>query len=471
MFKKLVVLVSFVTLLWSPAAWAEEDKAMTNAATIGEVFGYITNYHLKHPDIDKLTNAGIKGMLDQLEDPYTVYFSPGELDEFSEELNGDFEGIGAELEIKEQLPHVTRVLSGSPAEQAGLQSGDMIVAVDNKALAGQSLTQVIEQLRGKKGTNVMITVRRAGQSDFSLEIIRSTVNMPTVSEKLLEGQIGYIAVESFGMETGEQFGNALIQLQESGAKALIIDLRNNGGGYVDAALEMAGYLLGKDKMILLTEDREKYQESYTTEQDSLLKPLPMVVLVNEHSASASEILAGALQDYGKATLVGSKTYGKGTVQDILPLDNGGALKMTTAFYLTPKGQRIDGQGLQPDRAIATPELQLLAAKQILLSGTPEITYTSEKTIQTQGDTVNLPIGYLKEKGQQLVPLRFTLESLGYEVKWDDQTNNIMVKASNNKTWQLANNSLKHPLRQMNGYFYIAAEDLRLLGVDLRIIQE
>ncbi len=467
MFKRLVVLISFVTLLWSPAAWAEEDKAMTNAATIGEVFGYITNYHLKQPDIDQLTNAGIKGMLDQLGDSYTVYFSPGELDEFSEELNGDFEGIGAELEIKEEVPRVTRVLNGSPAEQAGLQSGDIIVAVDNKTLTGQSLTQVVEQLRGKKGTNVTITVRRVGQPDFSLEITRNTVNMPTVNEKILEGQIGYIAVESFGMETGEQFGNALIQLKESGAKAFIIDLRNNGGGYIDAALEMAGYLLGKDKIILLTEDREKYQEAYTTELDSLLNPLPMVVLVNEHSASASEILAGALQDYGTATLVGTKTYGKGTVQDILPLGNGGALKMTTAFYLTPKGQRIDGQGLQPDRAIATPELQLLAAKQILLSGAPEITYTAEKTIQTQGDTVNLPIGYLKEKGQQLVPLRFTLESLGYEVKWDDKINHIMVKAKN-KTWQLPNNSLKHPLRQVNGYFYIAAEDLRLLGVDIRI---
>lgn len=478
MLKRLVVLISLIALLWSPTAFAAEDKAVTNAATMGEVFGYISNYHLKQPDIDQLTNSAIKGMLDQLEDPYTAYFSPGELDQFSEELNGDFEGIGAELEIKDQIPHVVRVFNGSPAEQAGLRSGDAIVAVDNKNTLGKTLTQVVEQLRGKKDTKVRIMVKRLGQPDFPLEITRSTVDLPTVSEKILEGQIGYIAVDSFGMETGEEFGNALIKLKESGIKYLIIDLRNNGGGYVDAAMEIASYLLGKGKTVLLTEDREKYSESYATELDSLINPLPLVVLVNDQSASASEILAGALQDYGKATLVGTNTYGKGTVQDILPLGNGGALKMTTAYYLTPKGRRIDGHGLQPDRCIATPELQLLAAKQILLQGKPEVIFTAKKTILVGEETLNLPVGYQEAEGQFLVPLRFTLESLGYEVIWDEKAGNLVVKGKNN-TWQLPNQGLqsvvngtskllKQPLRQINGYAYISTEDLRLLGVNVVI---
>lgn len=475
MLKKLIVLISLIALLWSPTAFAAEDKALTNATTLGEIFGYISNYHLHKPDIDQLTNSAIKGMLDQLGDPYTVYFSPGELDKFSGELNGDFEGIGAELEIREHLPYVVRVFNGSPAEQAGLRSGDIILSIDNNSTQGKTLTQVVEQLRGKKGTKVRIMVKRVGQPDFPLEITRNTIDLPTVTDNILEGQVGYIAIDSFGLETGEEFGNALIKLKEAGIKYLIIDLRYNGGGYVDAALEIAGYLLGKDKIVLLTEDREKYSDSYATELDALIAPLPMVVLVNGQSASAAEILAGALQDYGRATLVGTNTYGKGTVQDILPLGNGGALKMTTAYYLTPKGRRIDGQGLQPDRYIATPELQILAAKQILLQEKPVITFTAEKTISTAGETLSLPVGYHKENDQFFVPLRLTLEALGYEVKWDEQTGNIEVKDKNN-TWQLTNHSLVNgssklmtqPLRRINGYTYISTEDLQLLGIEVVI---
>lgn len=458
MLKKWIVILALVSLTWTLPAYAEEDQALAGASTLGEIFGYISQFHLQQPDVEKLTQASIKGMLDELDDPYTVYFSPGELEEFSEELNGDFEGIGAEMELKGQYPCLVRVLNDSPAEQAGLQKGDLIVAVDGKALVGQPLYEIIDQLRGGKGTKVTVTVRREGQKDFQVEITRNTVDMPTVYEKIFDGGIGYIAIDSFGMETGQEFGDALIKLKESGIKSLIIDLRNNGGGYVDAAAEIAGYLMGPDKIIFVTEDRNKRQDPYATDQDNLIDSLPMVVLINGESASASEILAGALQDYGKAALIGTVSYGKGTVQDIIPLENGGALKMTTASYLTPKGRRINGIGLKPDHSITTPELQLAAAKQILAPVKREIKFGKTSSVKVNQEVINASSGLLKEDGQCYVPLRFTLEALGYEVNWDAKSTSIIIKGQGNSSML--------PSKTKNNLSYVSVEELRKLGAEV-----
>ncbi|ABO50128.1 carboxyl-terminal protease [Desulforamulus reducens MI-1] len=473
MLKRLLVLLSFCSLAWTLPAYAQEDEAMNGAATLGEVFGYISKFHLSSPDVKELTNASIDGMLDHLGDPYTVYFAPGEFDQFSDELNGDFEGIGAELESQDQYPRVVRVLPESPAKQADLRVGDIILKVDSQDIAGKPLTDVVSMLRGKKGTKVYLTVRRAGQKDVQLGITRNIVNMPTVYSEVLNQKIGYISIDSFGMETGTEFGDAFLQLKEKGIDSLIIDLRNNGGGYVDSSAEIASFLLGKDKTIFVTEDRNKRRDAYVTEYEEIANKIPMVVLVNEQTASASEILAGALQDYGMATLLGTKSYGKGTVQDIIPLGNGGALKMTTAEYLTAKERKINGIGLKPDRFVATPALQLYRATQLLHPSKLEMQYTENKAL-INGKKFNLP-AIVKVGGEWFVPLRATVEALGFEANWDKQNNRIVV-SGNNLSWGLPvlgdksilNGQPKqiHPLQAKDSSSYIAAADLRLLGAEV-----
>lgn len=461
--KKWLCILVLLLVTCSTPAYAEEDQALTGASTLGEIFGYISQFHLKQPDAQKLTEASIKGMLDELGDPYTVYFSPGELDAFSDELNGDFEGIGAEMELQDGLPYLVRVLHNSPAQQAGLKTGDIIVMVDGHSVAGKPLYEIVSQLRGSKGTKVKVTVRRAGQQDFNVEITRNTVDMPTVYDKVFDGGIGYIAVDSFGMETGEEFGNALIQLQQGGIKSLIIDLRNNGGGYVDAATEMAAYLMGPDQTVFITVDRNKRQDPYNTDLDleTILKPgMPVVVLINGETASASEILAGALQDYGRATLVGTVSYGKGTVQDIIPLENGGALKMTTASYLTPKGRPIDGIGLQPDHLVSTPELQIPVARKLLQLGPTELQFSQGTKVTINGESFNAPA--VCQEGQTwYVPLRFTLEAMGYQVKWEGNAVQIKGKGT---PWQ----KLQIPLKTKGGLSYLAAQNLSNLGAVVQL---
>ena len=473
MLKRLLIILSFGSLFWTMPAYAQEDEAISGAATLGEVFGYISQFHLAKPDSTELVNASIKGMLDQLQDPYTVYFSAGELEKFSDELNGDFEGIGAELELQGSYPKVVRLLEQSPAQQAGLQIGDIIMKLDGQDIAGQSLADIVSMLRGTKGTEVSLTVNRAAQGDFQVSITRNTVHMPTVSSELINNKIGYISIDSFGMDTGEEFGNALIQLTEKEVDSLIIDLRNNGGGYVDAAAEIAAYLLGKDKAVFTTEDRDKRKDSYFTEYEGVAQRVPMVVLINGETASAAEILAGALQDYGMATLLGTNSYGKGTVQDIIPLGNGGALKMTTAEYLTPNGRRINGMGLRPDRTVATPALQLHGAVQLLHPEKITLRYGSDRA-SINGKPFNMP-GLQRINGEYFVPLRPTMEALGYQVHWEK---NEVVVTGSNLTWQLPTKGGKsmfndqpkstQSLFKKDTNTYLSVKDLPLLGYNVLV---
>ncbi|RYD06874.1 hypothetical protein N752_01735 [Desulforamulus aquiferis] len=228
--------------------------------------------------------------------------------------------------------------------------------------------------------------------------------MPTIYQRDLGNGVGYIAIDSFGMETGEEFGNALIQLAEKDLRALIIDLRFNGGGYVDAAMEAASYILGRDVTVFITEDRDKIQDLYKTEFEPVIEEIPVVILINDQSASAAELMAGAFQDYGIATLVGTNSYGKGTVQDIIPLQNGGALKMTTAYYLTPMGRSIDGIGLTPDYFVTTPELQLPIAKTVVQPKDIVVKfYAGENKMVFNEEDLSLQ-GAIKEQGNIYVPL-------------------------------------------------------------------
>lgn len=478
MFRKLLVALILVTVIWVTPAQGQEETDTSGATTIGEVMGYITYFHLKETDPNKLVDAAIKGILTELGDEYSEYFRPGELEQFDQELNMDFVGIGVELEVRDGFPYVVKVMDNSPALWGGVRSGDNIVSVDGRDITGRPLSEIIRQLKGQQGTNVTITVRRSGQKDFTLELTRAVINLPTVNHRLMEQNIGYIAIESFGKETGEEFGNALVKLKDKGAKAFIIDLRNNGGGYVDAAMEAVSYILGRDVTVFITEGRDKIHDLYKTEFDAIVEREPVVLLINGQSASAAELFAGSLQSYGAAVLVGTTTFGKGTVQDIIPLQNGGFLKITTAYYLTPGEKPIQGVGIKPDIQVLVPELQIRRAKQYIQPTDIELKYFIGEHRLTLNGEESYSAGVIKEGNSIYVPLRYTLEALGYEVQWEGQLESVRV-TGNGHNWLIPMrhtgstlngtvSQLHHPILNKGSITYMDPKDLKNLGTDVSL---
>lgn len=298
-----------------------------------------------------LTYAALDGMARAAADRYTVFLTPKELLGFEGPLNPPHVfGIGVLLQQDERTKDVSAayVAPGTPAEGAGLQNGDVFDAVDGASVHGLDVAHVRALLLGRVGTTVHVRVLRDGTARDEVSIVRAEVHAPTVYQKLLPNGIGYIAVGVFGEPTAEEFGAALHHLQKQNARAFVIDLRNNGGGYVNAAVGIADHFIHSGPIVSIAE------RSGTTEFDADAnadETRPVVVLVNHYSASASEIAAAALQDAGVATLVGSRTYGKGVVQQITYNLDGSAMKVTTARYLTPRHRVIDGIGLVPDVAV------------------------------------------------------------------------------------------------------------------------
>ncbi|HEY6234593.1 MAG TPA: S41 family peptidase [Candidatus Elarobacter sp.] len=295
-----------------------------------------------------LTYAALTGMARAAGDRYTVFMSPKELQGFQGPLNPPHVfGIGVLLQQDEKTKDVSAayVAPGTPAEGAGIQSGDVFDAVDGTSVRGLDVAHVRAKLLGHAGTVVRVRVLRDGKPNDELSIVRAEVHAPTVYQKLLPNGIGYIAVGIFGEPTAEEFGAALKHLQRQNARAYVIDLRNNGGGYVNAAVAIADHFIHSGPIVSVAERRGTTRFDADANAD---ETHPVAVLVNHYSASASEIAAGALQDAGVATLVGSRTYGKGVVQQITYNADGSAMKVTTARYLTPRKRIIDGIGLAPD---------------------------------------------------------------------------------------------------------------------------
>ncbi len=299
-----------------------------------------------------LTFAALNGMARAAADRYTVFLTPKQLQGFEEPLNPPHVfGIGVLLQQDERTKDVSAiyVAPGTPAEAAGLQNGDVFDTIDGATVRGTDLAHVRSLLLGRVGTTVRVRVLRDGTRRDELPIVRAEVHAPTVYQKLLPNGIGYIAVGVFGEPTAEEFGAALHHLQRQNARAFVIDLRNNGGGYVNAAVGIADHFIHSGPIVSIAE------RSGTTEFDADAnadEALPVAVLVNHYSASASEIAAAALQDAGVATLVGSRTYGKGVVQQLTYNVDGSAMKVTTARYLTPRNRVIDGIGLVPDVSVS-----------------------------------------------------------------------------------------------------------------------
>jgi carboxyl-terminal processing protease len=322
----------------------------TTLSKIESLENVIDTYYYKE-DIDKQAEAnGIyKGLMDSLGDPYTVYYTESELEKLMSDTKGVYYGIGAyvSLDTTINMPRISGVIPGSPAESSNLCINDVIYEVDGTSTQGMTLEEVVTLIKGEAGTQVHLSLVRTGEADnVEVDVTRREIEVPTVNTKMLEDDIGYLQITEFDEITTSQFIEGMADLRSQNIKGLIIDLRSNPGGSLATVCDIARQLLPKGN-IVYTEDRDGNRENYTCDGKNEID-IPVVVLVNQYSASASEILAGALKDYKKATLVGITTYGKGIVQRIFDLRDGTAVKMTVSSYFTPNGINIHGVGIAPD---------------------------------------------------------------------------------------------------------------------------
>jgi len=321
-----------------------------------EVKDYIKKKFVRDIPDSTLIEGAIKGMVESLKDPYSVYMDKNEFEDFVTSINGSFEGVGLSLGVDEKTKNIIVIspIEGTPAHKAGILPRDVIVRVDKVDLRGKSLDEAVKLLRGKKGTKVTVYVERPGIKDLlKFELIRDNIKIRTVKSEMIEGQIGYIKITSFDTYTPQELNEALKNLKDKKIKGLILDLRNNPGGALDSAVKVADILLGKG-LIVYTEDKNKNRlEEFYSDESKV--EIPFVVLINENSASAAEIVAGAVKDFKAGLLIGEKTFGKGTVQELVPLAGGGGIKLTIAKYYLSSGRSIDGEGVIPDVVIKAEE--------------------------------------------------------------------------------------------------------------------
>lgn len=341
-------------LFSSPPVEVVRERDDSEAALLLEVLSILEEGYFQPLDKRKMIQGAIDGMLKTLDDPYTSYLDFHSLEEMLIHTTGSFSGIGVEITEDEGEVLVLRVIPGTPAERAGLLQGDRIIEVDGKSLTGVSLDEAARLLRGPSGTHVELTIRRAGEGEpLALTIIRADIEMDTVFHSLIEDGIGYIRITNFDQRTGEDFARSLEFLESQGLEGLILDLRNNSGGLLEEAIEVGQIIVPEGEITRMVDRHGQVLERYLSRGEK--KDYLIIVLVNGFTASAAEIIAGALQDSGRAFLVGTPTYGKATVQYLKFLSDGGGLRYTIARYLTPKGQDIHRQGLQPNFEIELPE--------------------------------------------------------------------------------------------------------------------
>lgn len=305
--------------------------------------------------LHELSYIALDGMMDSVHDRYTVFLTPKDFAGLNQGLDGgDFGGTGIVIQVDDQTKYIAveNVVPGGPADKAGILQDDLITSIDGASTKGMSIQNASAKLRGKEGTRVTLTISRGGAALASgpITITRAKIHQLSVYEKMLPGKIGYVALTVFGRDTGDELNAALDRLQRDGARALVLDLRDNGGGYLEAAVAVSSKFIPSGPIVSV----ESRASNITTldADDTAIAPVPLAVLVNGYTASASEITSGAIQDSSVGTIIGTKTFGKGVVQTIYPLPDGSAIKVTTARYLTPRNRDINHLGITPDIVVA-----------------------------------------------------------------------------------------------------------------------
>ena len=306
-------------------------------------------------DKDKMTYGAVAGMVNALGDPYTVFYTPEEAKQFQEDLSGTFEGIGAQLGVKNNQIKVIAPLKGTPAEKAGILPGDTIIAVDGKSTLELNIDEVTNMIKGDKGTKVTLTITRARKGEAAetkdIEIIRDIIKVPTVDYKIVDingKKIVQMTISHFSDNVYEDFKKAAYEILSQQYDGIVLDLRNNPGGLLDKTVDIAGWFLEKDQIVLTEQNKNLDKNSYKSNGPSSFADTPIVILINKGTASASEILTGAIKDNRNVTVIGETSFGKGLVQRVVTLDDGSSLKVTTAKWYTPNGTLIQDTGIKPD---------------------------------------------------------------------------------------------------------------------------
>jgi len=330
------------------------DEIKADFAPFWEVYDFVQTRYFEQPlDNTQLVEGAINGMLATLGDPHTRYLPPADEESAREEMSGEFEGIGAFVEEVDGNITVVAPIEGSPAEAAGLKPGDILREADGVALTGMAVEEAAALVRGPRGTAVLLLIERDGEQ-FEKEITRDRITIPSVRGEMLENNIAYVRLSRFGTNSAEEIKAVLEELDANNAAGLILDLRSNPGGSLNTAVDIADQFL--DEGTILVERFGNGEEtSYDSKEEGLAQTVPMVVLIDEGSASASEVLAGAIRDRNRGVLIGQTSFGKGTVQTWLGLSNGGGVRITIARWLTPNKNWVHGEGLEPDYFIPLPE--------------------------------------------------------------------------------------------------------------------
>jgi len=341
--------------------------ASSNVEVLPEIRSILQNQYVDPVSADVLNAPTVDETLKRLGDPYTMYFSPEEYQGFVESIDMRFYGIGIHIEMEAEGVRVVSVIPGAPAEEIGLKTGDLIVRAAGQSLAGLSSEEAVNILRGLDGSMVQISVQQGSETkDYT--VTRRAISEPTVTGDVLDGHIGYLDLNSFGSDTATEFQTAVNRLRSQNVNGWIVDVRDNGGGYLSSAFDLAGYFIGPD-VVAQIKDRTGAVDKYEATDQGLPLSQPVIFLINENSASASEILTAAVKDHQKARLVGTTTYGKGTVQSMFTLSNGGVLKMTVDRFYSPLGHEINKVGVKPDLEIK--QADSLRVAELMLSGETE----------------------------------------------------------------------------------------------------
>ncbi|KAB2338167.1 S41 family peptidase [Cytobacillus depressus] len=315
----------------------------------------LNNSYFQEVDKEKLINGAINGMVDALDDPYSDYMTVDEAQSFHQSISSSFEGIGAEIQEQGGLIVIVTPIKGSPAEKAGLKPNDKVLSVDGKSIQGMSATEAVTLIRGKKGTKVELSIQRPGMDEaLSVPIVRDTIPIETVYGEMMEDGIAKVQITSFSENTSKELIKTLNDLQQKGMKGLVLDLRQNPGGLLTQAIEISSLFVPEGKTIFQVEDRNGTRNEVKS-KGSKSRQIPLVVVIDKGSASASEILAGAVKESADVPLIGEKSFGKGTVQRAEDFSDGSNLKFTTEKWLTPNGNWIHKKGIQPDYEVALPE--------------------------------------------------------------------------------------------------------------------
>jgi carboxyl-terminal processing protease len=335
----------------------------TGFEAIGELYQRIHDEAVRPPGDEELLEGALEGMLETVEDPYAAYYDAAAFSEFSQALEGGFSGVGLVLEETPEGLTVVTVLPDTPAERAGIDEGEQIVSVDGDDVTDLPLTAVVERVKGEEGTTVVLGLDGGEQGPRELELERAVIDLPILESELFDDGTAYLRLTSFTRGGGEQVRETLTELIRQGADGVVLDLRGNPGGLLREAVEVTSVFVDEGTVV---EVQERVGERQALEAGGeALTDLPLVVLVDKRTASSAEIVAGAVQDLDRGTVVGLATFGKGTVQTIRSLQNGGGFKITTAEYYTPSGDSIEGVGVTPDQEVSDPEDQLITAQQIL----------------------------------------------------------------------------------------------------------